>query len=154
LNEDQNNEIPEVIRDLLVDAEKQLKLFADALGKPFDYSLHSLGRLEHALSEAWPQRPKNLDALDILVELFGAYFGESLRRIYGGRWITGDGLPFLQGPHHPECQLFPFPVIFQKLAHQKPIESWVLAYSLASQPNWEPPPPEKKKSFFQRLFRQ
>ncbi|MEP6671009.1 MAG: hypothetical protein ABJF10_17750 [Chthoniobacter sp.] len=147
-----NHDIPPVIRDLLVDAEKQLAVFANALGKPFDYSLDALGRLEHVLGEAWPKPPKNPEALDILVELFGAYFGESLRRIYGGRWVTGDGLPFLQGPHHPECKLFPFPAIYQKMAHQKTTESWVVAYCIASRPNWVPPPPEKK-SFFGRLFR-
>jgi hypothetical protein len=151
MDEDQNNEIPEVIRDRLLAAEKQLTVFADALGKPFDYTLHSLGRLEHVLSEAWPKPPKDVKTLDRLVELFGAYFGESLRRLYGGRWVTGDGLPYLQGPHHPDCKLFPFPVIYQKMAHRNPIQSWVVAYSLATQPNWVPPPPEKK-SFFQRLF--
>ena len=130
--------IPDLISARLALAEKLLQPFADALGEPFDYGLRSLGLLEHALQEAWPEPPKDLAKLDRLVEVFGSYFGESVRRIYGGSWITGDGLPFLQGPHHPECTLHPFPVIFQKLMHRKPIQPWVAAYCIAAKPNWKP----------------
>jgi len=114
------SDIPAEIARLLPDAEEQLKVFGNALGKPFDYSLESLGRLEHVLTEAWPEPPRKESTLDMMVQLFGAYFGESLR------------------PHHPECKLFPFPVIYQKLAHHKPIENWVTAYCIASQPEWKP----------------
>jgi hypothetical protein len=130
-------EIPDVISKRLVHADKQLKRFADALGKNFDYSLESLSLLEYVLKEAWPEPPKDSAKLDGLVQLYGAYFGEAVRRIYGGRWVTGDGLPILQGPH-PDCKLSPFTVIFQKLAHRKPIEPWVAAYGVASKPDWKP----------------
>jgi hypothetical protein len=131
-------DLPDEIARLLPEAEKQLKVFGDALAKPFDYSLDSLGRLERVLGEAWPEPPRNVSTLDMPVQLFGAYFGESLRRIYGGRWVTGDGLPYLQGLHHPDCKLFPFPVIYQKMMHRKPIEHWVVAYHVASRPDWKP----------------
>ena len=134
--------IPKFVADRLHHAIEQLEPFAQHFGEPFDFSIGSLGRLDVSIRDGWPECDiaGNPGGYDLLVELFGTYFGETLRRLFGGSWVHEDdtSMPFLKGPHHPDCVIYPYSVIYQRFAQNKSIQPWVEAYCVASSPTWQP----------------
>ena len=56
----------------------------ESFGEKLSYQKSDLARLDTIIAKAWGEElPKNIDAL---VLTFGAYFGETLRKLRGGRW--------------------------------------------------------------------
>ncbi len=65
-------------------AERHRKKMSESFGEKLDYQKSDLARLDAIIDKAWgDQLPKDIEAL---VLTFGAYFGETLRRLRGGQW--------------------------------------------------------------------
>jgi hypothetical protein len=72
-------------------AERARDALAKAAGMPADYSVESLAAVDHYIEQLAPPRP---EALLELAGRVGCYFGEVLRRAFGGAWTVGeDGDP-------------------------------------------------------------
>jgi len=65
-------------------AERHRVQMKASFGENLSYQKSDLARLDSVIDKAWgDDLPKNVDSL---VLTFGAYFGESLRRLRGGYW--------------------------------------------------------------------
>jgi hypothetical protein len=60
-----------------------------AVGMELDGSETSLAFLDHYLEKVWQDDPMKRDVLDLAAASLGAYFGEVLRKKFGGRWTLG-----------------------------------------------------------------
>ncbi len=70
-------QIPEI-------AERHRRQMRESFGEKLAYQKSDLARMDAIIDKAWGEElPKNIDAL---VLTFGAYFGETLRKLRGGRW--------------------------------------------------------------------
>ena len=65
-------------------AERHRRQMQEYFDENLDYRKSDLARLDSIIDKAWGHElPKNINAL---VLTFGAYFGETVRRLRGGRW--------------------------------------------------------------------
>jgi hypothetical protein len=86
------NTISEMMEAYAADAVRQ----APAFGARLDYSEASLKTLEQILSrirDEFPSRPSNISSddpaqkkIDAASRVWGGYFGETIRRLWGGEW--------------------------------------------------------------------
>ena len=75
---------PTFIAEIPAIAERHREQIQKSFGEKLDYRKSDFARLDTLISKAWGEKlPKNLDRL---VLTFGAYFGESIRRLRGGSW--------------------------------------------------------------------
>jgi hypothetical protein len=72
-----------------------------------DYSAKSLDEIDRIIEHGWPNGPPKL--LDPVVLAFGAYVGETFRRLEGGEWAWHDQFGFsVQKLGGTGTQIFPF----------------------------------------------
>lgn len=65
-------------------AERHRKQMLASFGEKLSYQKSDLAQLDQVIDKAWGEElPENIDSL---VLTFGAYFGETLRKLRGGRW--------------------------------------------------------------------
>lgn len=65
-------------------AERHRRQMRESFGEKLAYAKSDLARLDAIIDKAWGEElPQNTDAL---VLTFGAYFGETVRKLRGGRW--------------------------------------------------------------------
>lgn len=103
-------------------AHEFVRLVLDIAGQQLDFSLESLATLDDLLDE-WlhlsviygGERPAGLDHLTLPLV---SYVGETLRRAFGGTWVTRDDRPLLA--FRPNITLDLFPLVQRTLTHQQP----------------------------------
>ena len=100
--------------DLREDAQLVIEVLSEKEDIQLDYSADSVSWLDTYIEEHRAQ----LDERDksVLQEKFGAYFGESIRHNYGGRWVKGSGDRWMI-VFDEERQMSPFEIIGEHLDH-------------------------------------
>jgi Family of unknown function (DUF6278) len=86
-------------------AELSRQKAKSVFGVDLDYSADSITRLDDMIQKGWPQPPVFLDTM---VEGFGSYLGEVIRRLHGGEWrhTEADGY-FLDRVGGRDMQIYP-----------------------------------------------
>ena len=87
-------------------AERHRELMEKNFGETMIYAKRDFGRLDKIIEKGWKDgAPKDSEAL---VRSFGAYFGEAIRRMHGGKWVhdseRGFGLESVGG----KASIYPF----------------------------------------------
>lgn len=74
-------------------AAECVALVAGQFGRQLDWSVESLAELDAVCDELLDEGPLGEQLLELWWKLIGAYTGEVLIRVHGGRWITHDTSP-------------------------------------------------------------
>lgn len=103
-------QIPEI-------AERHRRQMKESFGEKLDYQKSDLARLDSVIDKAWGEAlPKNIDAL---VLTFGAYFGETLRRLRGGRWDHDDERGYCLHDVGGMATVYPFEKVSKRFKNSK-----------------------------------
>ncbi len=100
--------------ELREDAQLVIEVLSEKEDIQLDFSADSVSWLDTYIEEHRAQ----LDESDksVLQEKFGAYFGESIRHNYGGRWVKGSGNRWMI-VFDEDQQMSPFEIIGEHLDH-------------------------------------
>ncbi|MFT4641202.1 MAG: hypothetical protein ACI8T1_004539 [Verrucomicrobiales bacterium] len=98
-------------------AERHRRQMKDSFGEKLNYQKSDLARLDAIIDKAWGEElPKNLDAL---VLIFGAYFGETLRKLRGGRWDYDSERGYCLHDVGGMATVYPFEKVTKRFKKQK-----------------------------------
>ena len=86
-------------------AEAHRKMSKSNFGVELDYSAESLALLDKIIDEHFPK--KQAPAMDTTLLTFGAYVGETIRRLLGGEWEETDNHELALNKVGGIAQLFP-----------------------------------------------
>ena len=100
--------------ELREDAQLVIDVLSEKEDILLDFSADSVSWLDAYIEEHRAQLNERDKSL--LQEKFGAYFGESVRHNYGGRWVKGSGDRWMI-VFDEERQLSPFEIIGEHLDH-------------------------------------
>lgn len=96
-------------------AQKHVERMKKIFGESLAFRKADLSTIDRVISKAWDnQVPKEMDGL---VLTFGAYFGETVRRLEGGRWDYDPERGFCLREVGGVASVYPFDKIRKRFEH-------------------------------------
>ena len=71
-------------------AEQCVVLVAERFGERLDWTIDSLGRLDHMCAQLLAEGPLSTQRFDVWWKVIGAYLGEVVIRTYDGVWVEHE----------------------------------------------------------------
>jgi hypothetical protein len=100
-------------------ATRCVGLVEERFGRRLDWSLESLAELDAVCDALLTDGPLPEERLELWWKLIGAYTGEVLVRVYGGRWITHEQSPGAPAVEALGVTGFPFGIAYKVLSGEE-----------------------------------